>query len=480
MRMQRWLIAVAVTLGAVAVLPSLAVAEPSGTISLSVSSNPTVRTPFSVTATGTSSQEGTLHVWLLEGAQTCPSEGKQSLFQGDGGFSGPIAAGSFSQESHFDLNGLGGPYTLCGYLTAVVGLASETYATATDELQVAGPSGSVGFTIGEQTILDPEDKADGETVVRQITMSGTTSIEAFVAALVEPPGQTCPAELPEGELEDFGDSYAENVVSPGSFSFSFNVAREAESGTYLLCGYVAEPQVEGPTFATGTSSFQTPFLPYPPLPSDSPIPPEAPPSGLPSLPAAASKATASPPPSPHLTTLTVRARTQPGGTAAKPGKTELLVHVTPGVTLRLALKRHGHTYVERFGMGTHSAVTLTVPWSCSAPGGVYSYTITATDAYGASLTRTGKFRPVTAARCRALKIENEPLPETPHERQHEKQEEAHRQHVEADQRAYCNDVLGGTVLLQDGVAEETECVVGSLVYQLKGDSPRVVHVRRNG
>lgn len=478
MRVWRWLPSVAATVVVAAVLPSSAAATPTGTISFSVSPNPTTRTPFSVKASGTSSQEGTLHVWLLEGAQTCPSEGRQSLFQGDGGFSGGVQAGSFSQEGSFDLDGLGGPYTLCRYLTAVVGVASETYATATDGLLVAGPTGSVGFTVGEETILDPEDIGDGEQVVRRVTMSGATSIEAFVAALVEPPGQTCPAALPEGELDDYGDSYAENFVPPGSFSFSFNVARDAESGMYLLCGYVAEPQVDGPTFATGTSSFQTPFLAYPPLPSGSPIPSEAPSSGSPSPPATASKAVASPPPSPHLTTLTVRARSHNGSTAANPGETELLVHVTPDANLRVVLKRHGRTLTKRVSFGAHSSGKIIVPWSCSAPGGVYTYAVTATDAYGASLTRTGKFRPVSAARCHALKVENEPLPETPQERQHEKQEEAHRQHVEAVQRAYCHD-LGGYVLLQDGVAEETQCVVGSLVYELKGDPPRVVHVRRN-
>jgi hypothetical protein len=402
----RWLLPAVAALAVTVVLPSVAIAAPSGTISFSVSPNPTARTPFSVEAAGTSSQEGTLSVWLLEGAHTCPSEGKQSLFQGDGGFSGPVSAGSFSQEGSFDLNGLGGPYTLCGYLTAVVGLTSETYATATDGLVVAGPSGSVGFTVGEETILDPEDRGDGEQVVRQITMSGTTSIEAFVAALVEPPGQTCLAALPEGELEDYGDSYAENFVPPGSFSFSFNVSRDAESGAYLLCGYVAEPQVDGPTFATGSSSFQTPFLAYPPLPSGSPIPPEAPPSGSPSPPATASKATAS---SPRLTTLTVRARSHNGSTAAKPGETELLVHVTPDANLRVVLKRHGRTLTKRVSFGAHSSGKIVVPWSCSSPGGVYTYAVTATDAYGASLTRTGKFRPVSAARCHALKIEDEPL-----------------------------------------------------------------------
>ena len=83
----------------------------------------------------------------------------------------------------------------------------------------------------------------------------------------------------------------------------------------------------------------------------------------------------------------------------RPGETELLIGATPDADLRLVLKRDGHTLTKRLSLGANSSGKLIVPWSCAAPGGVYSYTITATDTYGASLDA---HREVPASEHRAL------------------------------------------------------------------------------
>ena len=74
MRMRRWLIAVVVMLGTVVVLPSPAVAAPSGTISFSIAGNPSPGVPFSITVSGTNSQEGTLLVYVFLGSPAMPGE----------------------------------------------------------------------------------------------------------------------------------------------------------------------------------------------------------------------------------------------------------------------------------------------------------------------------------------------------------------------------------------------------------------------
>ncbi|HEV3319481.1 MAG TPA: hypothetical protein VG053_07090 [Solirubrobacteraceae bacterium] len=155
------------------------------------------------------------------------------------------------------------------------------------------------------------------------------------------------------------------------------------------------------------------------------------------------------PPAPHLTVLTVTVRSHAGSTAAKPGATELFVSVTPDAVLRVVLRHHGHTLNKRVSVGARSSGKIVVPWSCSAPGSVYSYAITATDAYGASLTRTGKFQPMTAARCRALRATDERKRKEQEAANHRaaereaREERSPRHKLEVGEAEYCERVLNG-------------------------------------
>jgi hypothetical protein len=198
------------------------------------------------------------------------------------------------------------------------------------------------------------------------------------------------------------------------------------------------------------------------------------------------------PPTPHLTALKVTPRSHAGGTASEPGHTELIVLATGGADLRLTLKRNGHRRVE--DLGYKSSGTFVVPWSCSSPGGVYAYTVTATDEYGKTLTHSGRFRPVGAARCRALRIADERRrPQAERQRREREaansreEEQLHREvaQVERDQRTACEQGLGGRVEYVNESIEippvpkdtETECEVSGRVVTLQGDPPRVVSVR---
>jgi hypothetical protein len=74
---RRWLIVVAVTLGVGVLAPSLATAESSGAVNISVNpepnSEPTAGQPVSIMVSGTSSQAGELAVYMFEGSSPCPS-----------------------------------------------------------------------------------------------------------------------------------------------------------------------------------------------------------------------------------------------------------------------------------------------------------------------------------------------------------------------------------------------------------------------
>ncbi|MGA9876458.1 MAG: hypothetical protein WBQ21_11685 [Solirubrobacteraceae bacterium] len=339
--------------------------------------------------------------------------------------------------------------------------AAVLVVTALPTTALASPSGTIDFSIAGSATAE---------VPFSISVSGTSSLEGTLLVYVFSGSPGCPVSASEVQG---GDLHNEGGVSAGSYSKS--LGEDLGVGSYTLCGYLTD---SGSTYATGTDMFQV--APTPP-PTPSPAPPE------PSAP--------TPTPTPaaaHLTTLSVTTRSHAGSTASKPGETELLVTVTPDAVLRVVLKRQGHTLAKRVSVGARPSGKIIVPWSCSAPGGVYSYAITATDAYGASLTRTGRFRPVSAARCRALRKTDERRRsaearehhEQEEERRHEGHETEHEdERVRSDQRAYCEQVLGGNVeqvfngnMIPTVPSEiETECSAHGRNYTLRGDPPVVVN-----
>jgi hypothetical protein len=92
-----------------------------------------------------------------------------------------------------------------------------------------------------------------------------------------------------------------------------------------------------------------------------------------------------------------------GHSRRRPGRTELWVATAPwGMHVTVKLRRHGHL-VRRFSEWPGRAPALIIPWSCSSPGGVYHYTVTAHSGVGGTLTRHGRFKPVSVALCHKWK-----------------------------------------------------------------------------
>lgn len=193
-----------------------------------------------------------------------------------------------------------------------------------------------------------------------------------------------------------------------------------------------------------------------------------------------------------LNALTVTVRSRPGKTAARPGRTELLVDAAGEAEMHLMLKRRGQAQ-EDANSGIASSHTFLVPWSCRRPAAVYAWTITAHNAPGVTLTRSGSFRvPLSAARCRVLKTTKEREHRTEVRLRREEREEdaaAKREGERAEkaQREDCERTLGGHVQEQtlgevgNGAPAnlnevETICFASGRFIRLQGDPPRVVAV----
>jgi hypothetical protein len=294
------------------------------------------------------------------------------------------------------------------------------------------PSGTVGFSVGSETWV-------GQPV--SITVSGTSSQAGELAVYMFEGSSTCPSVQRKNEVV-LGDIAPPTPVSTGSYSHTYSVTPEA-TGAYMLCGYLYDPSNSDTIYAAGTGSFNAT--------AHSQVVASGPSGNAPASTESEPPPKPSPPPS-HMTALTVMVRSHAGSTAAQPGHTELLVRAKGGALVLIVLKRQGRRRETEFSYA--SSDELNVRWTCSRPGGVYRFTVTASDSYGKTLTRQGKFRLVSAARCRALKAADahrrrereraEHEPPTPQEKREEETEAARRK-IESDQREYCEDVLGGFV-----------------------------------
>jgi hypothetical protein len=109
-----------------------------------------------------------------------------------------------------------------------------------------------------------------------------------------------------------------------------------------------------------------------------------------------------------ITKLSVKAIARLGHSSEHPGLSVLRITTDPFAYVMIKLHRYGHT-TERLSMSpssmTDSSTTTDAEydWTCKRPGGVYTYVVTARTNVGTTLTRKGRFKPVSAARCHALK-----------------------------------------------------------------------------
>jgi hypothetical protein len=250
----------------------------------------------------------------------------------------------------------------------------------------AEPSGTVSISASPEPAM-------GQPV--SITVGGTSSQAGELAVYMldsspVAPGASCPSAQHKEEV-NLGDIAPPTPVSAGSYSQTYSFT-PGSAGRYVICGYLYDPSSSDTIYAAGTGSFNatvhSQVVASEPS-GNTPASTESEPSPKPT------------PPPPHMTALTVTVRSHAGSTAAQPGHTELLIRAKGGALVLVTLKRQGRSRETEFSYA--SSDKLNVRWTCNRPGGVYRYTVTARDSYGAILVRHGLFRPVSAAGCRALR-----------------------------------------------------------------------------
>jgi hypothetical protein len=321
-------------------------------------------------------------------------------------------------------------------------------------------SGAVNISVNPEPNSEP---TAGQLL--SIMVSGTSSQAGELAVYMFEGSSPCPSVQHKEEVVLAGIASPTPVLA-GSYSQTYSVT-PGSAGTYMVCGYLYDPSTDA-IYADGVVNFT------------------------------ATK------PLPHLRMLTVKVREHPGHTAANPGHTELRVQVTEGAAARVVLKHRGHTETTEPAWNSASQGMVEVSWTCRQPGGVYHYTITATDSYGDRLIRHGTFSPVSAARCRALRAADARRHREEAAYRHREEAAGEREakarerqspvtEAKADQRALCEsglDGLGerGYVIEQSNDTETVHevamvCkVVGfhrePRYYRLNGDHP--IEVRYEG
>jgi hypothetical protein len=100
--------------------------------------------------------------------------------------------------------------------------------------------------------------------------------------------------------------------------------------------------------------------------------------------------------------LSVKAVSHYGHSSRYPGYTDLDVTTALYAHVVIKLTRYGHS-TEHLEWGAKAtAIARVIQWTCKRPGGVYRYAVTARSDVGPSLTKRGRFAPVSFSRCHAL------------------------------------------------------------------------------
>jgi len=329
------------------------------------------------------------------------------------------------------------------FVVAVVMLGA---GVLTSSSAAAEPAGTVGFSVGSESWV-------GQPL--SITVSGASSQAGELAVYMldsSPvgPGASCPAAQHKAEV-NLGGLASPTPVSAGSYSHTYSFT-PSSAGTYVICGYLYDPSSSDTIYAAGTGSFNVARLvevvnkgPSGSTPSSTES--EPPPKPI--------------QPPPHITALAVAVRSHAGRTAARPGHTELLIRAKGGALVLVTLKRQGRRRETEFSYA--SLDRLNVRWTCSRPGGVYQYTVTARDPYGTTLTRRGLFHPVSQASCRALRQADA--------RRHRERERAEREPVPPEEGGETVPHSGTCSL--DGIVftfEETNCATAESVWRSYGSN----------
>jgi chemotaxis protein histidine kinase CheA len=159
-----------------------------------------------------------------------------------------------------------------------------------------------------------------------------------------------------------------------------------------------------------------------------------------------------------LSHLTVKTIAHTEGSSQEPGYTELAIKAAPYAYVTVKLVRYGHS-TEHYEWRESPGEGIIVPWTCTSPGGIYHYTISARTSVGHTLVRRGTFQPVTATRCHALKPHEAEVRERNARRYDEAREREALEHQEALERFEhnCQAEGGTTITLYTSEGTERAC-----------------------
>jgi hypothetical protein len=146
-----------------------------------------------------------------------------------------------------------------------------------------------------------------------------------------------------------------------------------------------------------------------------------------------------------VTHLSVKPVAHRGHSTRYPGYTGLSVTTAPYAYVVVSLTRYGHT-TERWEWGAESTeIARVIQWTCTNPGGVYRYVVTASSGVGRTLVRRGQFAPVSASRCHSLKRHEAEARERAERKAAEEASQEEREHREERERFEANcRAEGGT------------------------------------
>lgn len=363
--LRRRFIVVAVTLGVGMLAPSLAAAEPSGTVSFSVGSETWVGQPLSITVSGASSQAGELAVYMFEGSSTCPSvQHKEEVNLGDIAPPTPVSAGSYSQTYSVTAEDPAA-YMLCGYLydpsnsDAIYASGTGSF-TASYRVTVVKSPGVVPPANPPTPSPTAVYPANGGTVPyadRRMVFAwrGGYLSEAVLLFRTAPTAGVTPFRT----LGVLGD---EAVFADAGVRFDAGQEKAPLNEALPAGRYFWQVQADsnGPTPAI-SSVFS--FTVVPPL----------------------------------LTLLRVDSRRVYGLTASRPGKSVLGVDVTPYATVFVTVRHAGHVVARTtYPSDPSPTATFRYRWTCRRAGST-SYEVIARDAYGHRMTRVGRWMIPTCA-----------------------------------------------------------------------------------
>ncbi len=411
---------------------SFTAAMPAASAAIEISGKLTQNIPMKIKVAGTTEVARRLYVFVntFGGCSSTPeSDGGSSLASGTS-----ISAGFWSGEYSYMPTSIQS-YTVCAYVDENEFATPD--ATATSSFTAGTPAASVSISV------NPTSSENGPVSVK---VSGTTEVARKLYVLVNSFGGC--SSTPES---DGGSSLASGTsLSPGAYSAEYSYT-PTSTATYTICGYVDENEFATPD-ASGSATFSnvTPATKA----AEAKLAAEhsntaAEETAKRSTEAkklaeylhgvaerhhcgelseeynradvetcksdeatidaveeqqiraqeaalAAKRAAAHKRPVRHLS---VKAVAHTGHSSTDPGYTNLDITTSPYVYVVVKLSRYGHS-AEHFEWGPHATeVAEVIRWSCKSPGGTYRYAITARTNVGPTLTRRGRFTPVSVATC---------------------------------------------------------------------------------